>query len=940
MEAKDSFTPVRIPFTPEDEITSICSSDDKVYIGTIVGTILVYKFVLDENERQKYLTGQLQPIFTQENEIQLKRAPIITLEVWPDKEILFSLSSGVVQVWNAINLNPKVPIGCPDKVKLMASDSIAKSNKIAIHLGKQIQVYVFTGSGFQSSRIIDLPDMCTKMVFQGNTIAVSFKNTRKYGLVDTHRGNLIELMNSGRGECEPCLAPAGIGDTSEEFLICQETKALFIEKSGSPTRQKITFSIVPLQMTVMRPFVLVLGSMGLEVANIFSGEKPKVMDMLPSGLDKIHQGSRWIVCYHGHLLVCLLPLPWHELVHQLIQMDRPTDAIKLLNIYMVSLKGTDFKKRLREIQISVGNKFFEQCDFENAFKYYKLTDINPREVISYFPEFNIPSWGLTPKSVHELIDEFIAKQSQIQLQSQTQIQTSTQFQPQLHPQIQIQSLSQSGKHQGHVVLNRAQIYVNLLELMKDWLELSLQRFLKSPIPKADVDVTLLKIYSQLCPEKVIPFMKSISIPPGSTDEYFRNTQKWGPLALIYVNDGKYQEALDLFKKMAMGQIPIDEGIDYLANATTILSKSTDWTLIKEYAPFIGALNQQCFRSIFMNKVRPHNQLNHDQVMQFLKPYGVVEREYLDFIVNVSKTPDPKYHILLANLQLQHLMHLLGTVPESTLPMIEVVLQGKQNVELDLQSLTILKSRQNLIHLLKTSNHYDPHTILAQIENYELNEEKILLYQRLEMHDKALHIIVHQMNDLKRAELYCLSKINTSEDEKALDKWKDPSDSNPLLFSLLTVLLSSLMERDSVPTFAIDLINKYPEGFDPVAVLKILPPTVPLNKITRFLKYSLKNTTHRMHQAQVVKSLESAQHLKLQLEKMKLEEQKVFVTQMTTCAVTNQPIGDKPFVRYPNGVVVTYAPSVNRNVCPLTGRDFREKPYVGVVHENVKGLESK
>jgi hypothetical protein len=28
------------------------------------------------------------------------------------------------------------------------------------------------------------------------------------------------------------------------------------------------------------------------------------------------------------------------------------------------------------------------------------------------------------------------------------------------------------------------------------------------------------------------------IPPGSADEYFRKTQKWGPLALIYVSYGR------------------------------------------------------------------------------------------------------------------------------------------------------------------------------------------------------------------------------------------------------------------------------------------------------------------------------------------------------------------------------------------------------------------
>lgn len=104
----------------------------------------------------------------------------------------------------------------------------------------------------------------------------------------------------------------------------------------------------------------------------------------------------------------------------------------------------------------------------------------------------------------------------------------------------------------------------------------------------------------------------------------------------------------------------------------------------------------------------------------------------------------------------------------------------------------------------------------------------------------------------------------------------------------------------------------------------------------------------MHHAQVVKSLEAAQHLKLQLEKMKVEEQKVFITNTTTCAVTNQAIGDKPFARYPNGgrllifaklitsVVITTPTdgSFNPHVCPLTGRDFRKHPYTEVLEDKL------
>jgi hypothetical protein len=69
-----------------------------------------------------------------------------------------------------------------------------------------------------------------------------------------------------------------------------------------------------------------------------------------------------------------------------------------------------------------------------------------------------------------------------------------------------------------------------------------------------------------------------------------------------------------------------------------------------------------FRQIFINDKRPYNTLNNDTVLAFLKPLpGGVERDYLDFLVHTCKSPQPTYHMLLANLLLQQIMPLLQQV---------------------------------------------------------------------------------------------------------------------------------------------------------------------------------------------------------------------------------------------------------------------------------------
>jgi hypothetical protein len=150
----------------------------------------------------------------------------------------------------------------------------------------------------------------------------------------------------------------------------------------------------------------------------------------------------------------------------------------------------------------------------------------------------------------------------------------------------------------------------------------------------------------------------------------------------------------------------------------------------------------------------------------------------------------------------------------------------------------------------------------------------------------------------------------------------------LLLHLLLFHLNYSRADEPYPSKACALLDKYPNEFDPVEVLRLLPPTIPLHILKNFLTYSLKHKTHkyvllllvlffllfsffspqsffllsvhltsRMHHAQVLKNVTASQHMTYQLEKMELEQQKTFITYNTLCTVTGQPIRKMPFVRY-------------------------------------------
>jgi len=250
---------------------------------------------------------------------------------------------------------------------------------------------------------------------------------------------------------------------------------------------------------------------------------------------------------------------------------------------------------------------------------------------------------------------------------------------------------------------------------------------------------------------------------------------------------------------------------------------------------------------------------------------------------------------------------------------------------------ILTARRTLVNFLRNSKYYDPNIVLEKLSPYPVREEKIVLYTRLNQHDKALSIIVDELKDMSRAENYCISEENLQKMDENVDNYRgydeytrdglilfsNSAGANSLLPKLLKVYLESGQNEA-----AANLLTKYPGKFDPVTVLNVLPPSTPIKFVANFLIHSMKQTTHRMNHAQVVRHVEGSQNLKLKLEKMKLEEQHVTITRETTCPITGTLIGDRPFAKYPNGVVVSLAAGREFDLtkCPVSGRDFKQKPW--------------
>ncbi|PRD28681.1 UNVERIFIED_CONTAM: Transforming growth factor-beta receptor-associated protein 1 [Trichonephila clavipes] len=116
------------------------------------------------------------------------------------------------------------------------------------------------------------------------------------------------------------------------------------------------------------------------------------------------------------------------------------------------------------------------------------------------------------------------------------------------------------------------------------------------------------------------------------------------------------------------------------------------------------------------------------------------------------------------------------------------------------------ARTKLQHLLHSSSLYRVQLLLGKATESNLHKECAILYGKLEEHEKALKILVHQLQDHDAAEDYCIRMSNG----------RDKKYRHRLFYALLSVYLDSSLEeqkREEMLPAAIQLLNSELAEFD-------------------------------------------------------------------------------------------------------------------------------
>ncbi|CAB1327450.1 unnamed protein product [Coregonus sp. 'balchen'] len=182
-------------------------------------------------------------------------------------------------------------------------------------------------------------------------------------------------------------------------------------------------------------------------------------------------------------------------------------------------------------------------------------------------------------------------------------------------------------------------------------------------------------------------------------------------------------------------------------------------------------------------------------------------------------------------------------------------------------------------------------------------ERATLHGKLEEHDKALHILVHQLKDFPAAEAYCVWGSAS----------RDPAYQQRLFHLLLGVYLDrDLPSRNragnggstgELEMAAVDLLNRHGEVFDAVRVLDLLPEGWSLQLLRPFLGRALRGSMHACRTSQVALGLARSENLQLQHDRLKQRRSPVLVSEKKGCVLCHNTFSEPDCVCLPGGVPV-------------------------------------
>lgn len=707
------------------------------------------------------------------------------------------------------------------------------SIEVCVARKRCLQVYNITESKAIHIQDVPLPETPCTMAMDGKFVCVALLT--KYAIVDCATGSVQDVLPYD----VLVTLPLVIRINKDEFLLSgPNALGIFVTSARISERPPLPWSESVRALAFVHPYILAMDSEYIVIYSILD-QKPKQRLQYNGGCHLDNFDGR-IYAATASSVYALIPVPWEKQVRALLADKKVTEALELANsCSWPGLSKEQFRKVYRRMQQEAGFIELSEHNYDRAKELFISGQLDPRELISLYP-------GLLPSGSNF-------------------VRTA----PPLHEIANVIQMCQGDEKR---VKECRYLLIHYLEDIRET---------KNNIKcRKDVDVALLKLYAEdNSPE--LTTMIVASNPEGHLTEcaeWLERCKHYHALALFYDHNGDQEKALGVWIKLLEGKYT-DATFSGLPFVVEYLANLKDYTLLWRYATCVLEKDPEVGVKIFterpfkeeeqVSSVRP------DAVVEYLQVFPQALLKYLEYLVFDREERKEKFHTHLAVLYFDHVLRLY-----------------KEKTPDDPQLAT---ARQQLQHMLRFSSNYRVHYLLGRVQETNFHLETAILYGKLDEHEKALKLLVHDLNDPQAAKDYCHHYV----------QGRDLSDRQTIFHTLLKVYLDPSLDsrrQDELFQPAIYLLNSELSEFNAVDVLRILPDKWPASVVSLFLIRAARKTLTMRSTRQMERSLAKVENIQSRVTRYLVQRDHVTVTEDRSCAVCGKTFEEAELAHFPNGDV--------------------------------------
>lgn len=909
-----------------DNISCVEADDTNIFVGTTDGFLLHYVIHKDDPDSDNL---DFTYLLASKQEAAGAKAPK-AIVLLPVVQLAAVLANETVSFYSLPEFAPASDLRVVKDVQGVIQNSELQSRveadgsaSLTVFTRKKVRQLKVSRSAIKLAKEVEYFG-CLAACQIGSILCLATKTA--YDLVDLNQKAKIPLFPVVQGESNPVgpqyktYRPRIASISSDEFLLVSgspespTTMGIFITLEGEITRGTLMFSAYPRQLCVQFPQVVALLSNNtIEVHDITTQESSQVIEVnegstltsstyeatvvlkkhletmmlrrnAPSDQEKMNLAdlnqARRISDVRSSLLVkdregvrALVTDSLLLKIDKLLDDGHLQQALTMAETLSREASPVYAERLYHELAYThqkAGLLYFTKMLFDDAVDNFNKGNIDPRVLISLFPEYEAKQEDVTIYAgIYQTITGVENVDETIRLNlSQTVDDDAT-----------LLELTTILKANATELLRR---YLTQYRGKRDFASTSNGQHSKRIF--SIVDSTLLKILLKMdvseAAAKMKDFFNNDMEDVDAIADILKAHSQWHYLALLYSRNQRHLQALEIWQGIETKNL-VDE--DHPSNGAQLIK---DYLLQHGNNELVWDFGLWLIRHSLDLGIELFSQAVASALVTFPiqavlgelkkdKADYIAYTTLLEFLVITEGLQDNELRndllLILGNRLIEALkedsvkVSIIKFISEyRALPVPKVpylaFVSDVQNPSEQEAVIAFNMKRKKFIDLLQESAEYDAQRILNIIlqEKSVLLAERILLYGRLSNHADSLNLLVHDLKDFDSAEVYCyhggisLSQIRISSDK--IETVAMRRELFPLLFSEYLKLEDYSMQF----TQGSKILNRWGNYMDISLVLGLIPDHWSVELVSNFLIGALAQLSGEKREAQVRRSLARAQ----------------------------------------------------------------------------------